>query len=59
MKMEKGRCVAFRDRLADGGTGCSIYEVRPDICRTFEAGSADCHAARRRRGWSRQRFSIG
>ena len=50
MKMQNGRCVAFRDRLPDGGTGCSIYEVRPEICRTFEAGSADCHAARRRQG---------
>ena len=50
MKMAGGRCVAYRDRLEDGGCGCSIYEVRPDICREFAAGSADCHAARRRRG---------
>lgn len=50
MKMEGGRCVAYRDRLADGGCGCSIYETRPDICREFDAGTPDCHAARRRRG---------
>jgi Fe-S-cluster containining protein len=50
MKMVGGRCTAFRDRLTDGGCGCSIYEVRPDICRDFAAGSPDCHAARRRRG---------
>ena len=50
MKMEGGRCVAFRDRLPDGGCGCSIYENRPDICREFEAGTPDCLAARRRRG---------
>ena len=50
MKMVDGRCVAFRDRLADGGCGCSIYETRPDICRAFQAGSPDCLAARRRRG---------
>jgi uncharacterized protein len=50
MKMVGGRCIAYRDSLADGGCGCSIYDARPDICRTFEAGSADCHAARRRRG---------
>ncbi len=50
MKMEGGRCVAFRDSLGDGGCGCSIYEVRPEICRTFEAGSKDCYAARERRG---------
>jgi uncharacterized protein len=50
MKMVDGRCVAYRDRLDDGGCGCSIYDVRPDICRDFRAGSPDCHAARRRRG---------
>jgi Fe-S-cluster containining protein len=50
MKMVGGRCIAYRDHLADGGCGCSIYENRPDICRAFEAGSADCLAARRRRG---------
>jgi Fe-S-cluster containining protein len=51
MAMIGGRCAAYRDRLDDGGGGgCSIYEVRPDICREFQAGSADCHAARRRRG---------
>ena len=51
MKMEGGRCTAFRDQLPDGGgCGCSIYEVRPEICRDFAAGSPDCHAARRRRG---------
>ena len=26
---------------------CRIYEVRPDPCRTFEAGSDRCHAYRR------------
>jgi Fe-S-cluster containining protein len=51
MKMTGGRCTAFRDELPDGGgCGCSIYEVRPDICREFAAGSPDCHAARQRRG---------
>jgi len=48
MKMVGGRCIAYRDQLEDGGCGCSIYELRPDICRTFAAGSPDCHAARRR-----------
>ena len=51
MKMEGGRCVAYRDQLPDGaGCGCSIYEVRPDICREFAAGTPDCLAARKRRG---------
>ncbi|MET0594133.1 MAG: YkgJ family cysteine cluster protein [Polyangiaceae bacterium] len=50
MKMEGGRCAAYRDKLADGKCGCSIHEIRPDICREFEAGTPDCHAARKRRG---------
>jgi Fe-S-cluster containining protein len=49
MRMVGGRCVAFRDDLGDGRPGCSIYENRPEICRAFCAGSADCLAARRRR----------
>jgi Fe-S-cluster containining protein len=48
MAMQGGRCIALREDA--GGSGCSIYEVRPDICREFEAGSPDCRAARRRRG---------
>jgi Fe-S-cluster containining protein len=50
MVMAGGRCVAYTGDLGDGRSGCSIYDVRPDICRTFAAGSGDCHAARRRRG---------
>jgi uncharacterized protein len=50
MKMVAGRCIALRDDLGDGRPGCSIYGIRPDICRTFCAGSPDCQAARRRRG---------
>jgi Fe-S-cluster containining protein len=50
MKMVGGCCIAFRGELGDGRPGCSIYERRPEICRGFRAGSADCQAARRRRG---------
>jgi uncharacterized protein len=50
MKMVGGRCIAFGERLGDGGCGCSIYEARPDICREFQVGSPDCLAARQRRG---------
>ena len=49
MKMVGGRCIAYRDDLGDGRPGCSIYKRRPEICRAFEAGSADCTAARRHR----------
>jgi Fe-S-cluster containining protein len=53
MRMPQGRCIAFRDALGDGRCGCSIYEVRPDVCRDFAAGSDDCRAARRRVSASR------
>jgi Fe-S-cluster containining protein len=54
MRMTAGRCTAYRDALPDGaGCGCSIYDARPAICRAFESGSADCLAARRRRGIDR------
>jgi Fe-S-cluster containining protein len=29
---------------------CTIYTSRPDVCRDFEAGSAQCQEARRQRG---------
>jgi len=29
---------------------CSIYETRPEVCRTFEAGSKQCIEARERVG---------
>ncbi|EDY80953.1 conserved hypothetical protein [Verrucomicrobiia bacterium DG1235] len=29
---------------------CRIYETRPDVCRRFEAGSAQCIEARKRIG---------
>jgi Fe-S-cluster containining protein len=50
MRMVGGRCVAYRDRLEDGGCGCSIYQHRPEICEAFTAGSKDCLEARARRG---------
>jgi Fe-S-cluster containining protein len=42
----EGRCIAFA-----GGVGqharCAIYEVRPNSCKAFEAGSDRCRAVRR------------
>ena len=29
---------------------CQIYETRPEVCRRFEAGSAQCIEARERKG---------
>jgi Fe-S-cluster containining protein len=45
----EGLCPAL-----DPGSGCcSVYADRPDSCRDFEKGSANCLWARRRAGLSR------
>ncbi|MCA9244022.1 MAG: YkgJ family cysteine cluster protein [Phycisphaerales bacterium] len=43
-----GRCAALSGGLS--ACHCTIYEDRPTLCREFEAGSADCLAARARLG---------
>ncbi len=51
MRMAQGRCVAYSDALPDGcGVGCSIYGVRPAVCRELDAGSVGCLEARARGG---------
>lgn len=34
----------------DGGSRCTIYPTRPDVCRAFPAGNDQCQAARARTG---------
>jgi Fe-S-cluster containining protein len=38
-------CIAFRGQVG-GACRCSIYDRRPEVCRTFTPGSPDCLAAR-------------
>lgn len=46
-----GRCVCVALRGAVGQrVSCSIYERRPQECRSFTAGSKECVAARRQAG---------
>ena len=45
MRMQGGHCVGLEvRRTAEGGADffCTIYEKRPEICRTLERGSAQC-----------------
>jgi Fe-S-cluster containining protein len=44
----EGTCV-FHGTGADPHA-CAIYEVRADVCRDFEPGSAQCREFRRDRG---------
>ena len=42
-RLDDGWCAALdRDSMR-----CTIYEVRPLICREFELGSPECHDERR------------
>lgn len=48
-----GRCVCVALRGTIGGrVSCSIYDRRPGECRTLQAGSRDCLAARKQAGLS-------
>jgi uncharacterized protein len=42
----QGRCVAFAGSVGQHAR-CAIYELRPNSCRAFEAGSDRCRAVRR------------
>ena len=48
MRMEGGRCTALIVDVGDGAGRprflCSIYELRPDVCRSLERGSGNCRA---------------
>ena len=45
----EGGCVAFAGPVGER-VSCSVYELRPQACREFEAGSDRCHALRRMYG---------
>jgi Fe-S-cluster containining protein len=40
-----GRCAALAV-LDDGRFACSVYERRPEICRSFDLGSPPCEGER-------------
>jgi uncharacterized protein len=45
MRMHGGHCAALEiGRTAEGGQDffCTIYDRRPDVCRTLERGSPEC-----------------
>jgi Fe-S-cluster containining protein len=43
------RCVALEGVLGDR-VRCSLYALRPEVCKRVEAGSEECLRARRERG---------
>ena len=49
MRCEGVRCSALCGEIGKS-TACGIYELRPDVCRACEPGSAECSIARRSYG---------
>jgi len=43
---EHEACVALKGKMGKD-VSCEIYAQRPEFCRTFEKGSAECYARRR------------
>ena len=49
MRCEGDRCAALTGKIGEA-TACSIYTVRPEVCRTCMPGDAECAMARRKFG---------
>lgn len=49
MRCTGDRCTALSGKVGVA-TACTIYAVRPDVCRTCEPGDAECVIARRGAG---------
>jgi Fe-S-cluster containining protein len=49
MRCEGDRCEALGGRIGIA-TACTIYALRPEVCRTCMPGDAECVMARKRHG---------
>jgi Fe-S-cluster containining protein len=49
MRCEGDRCSALSGKVGIA-TSCTIYAVRPEVCRTCMPGDPECAMARRRHG---------
>jgi uncharacterized protein len=49
MRCEGERCCALTGKIGEA-TACSIYAVRPEVCRTCMPGDPECTMARRKFG---------
>ena len=50
MRCEGDRCAALAGKVGVA-TACSIYAVRPDVCRACQPGDPECNMARARYGF--------
>ena len=49
MRCDGARCAALMGRIGEA-TSCSVYAVRPDVCRACMPGDPECLMARARHG---------
>src|ERR1700751_5541317 len=49
MRCDGDRCAALKGKIGES-TACSIYAVRPEVCRTCMPGDAECAMARKKFG---------
>jgi uncharacterized protein len=49
MRCDGDRCAALKGKIGEV-TSCSIYAVRPEVCRACMPGDAECAMARRKFG---------
>lgn len=52
MRMHEGRCVALAEERGPGGETwhvCTVYALRPQVCRDLARGSPQCDAERVRK----------
>jgi Fe-S-cluster containining protein len=49
MRCDGDRCAALAGKIGEA-TSCSIYALRPEVCRTCMPGDAECAMARRKFG---------
>jgi hypothetical protein len=49
MRCEGNRCSAL-DGDVGVQTSCTIYAVRPEVCRSCQPGDAECNIARKKFG---------
>ena len=49
MRCEGDRCSALKGEVGKS-TGCSIYAVRPEVCRACQPGDPECLIARQHYG---------
>jgi uncharacterized protein len=49
MRCDGDRCAALHGKVGTA-TSCTIYAIRPDVCRTCMPGDAECAMARKKHG---------